>query len=81
MRSYIRLFTKLLNATEDVSVDREIYAFGDGIRRESYIEELGRKKPKLSPSSWRLLTTGLMVKTTYGSHAHATMMKKMIRST
>jgi hypothetical protein len=35
-----------LNAAEDVSVDREIDAFSDGIRRESYIEELGRKKPK-----------------------------------
>ncbi|KAK1628815.1 hypothetical protein QYE76_003130 [Lolium multiflorum] len=39
-------FTKLLNAAEDVSVDRAIDAFSDGIRRESYIEELGRKKPK-----------------------------------
>ncbi|KAK1629247.1 hypothetical protein QYE76_003562 [Lolium multiflorum] len=46
MRSYIGRFTKLLNAAEDVSVDREIDAFSDGVRRESYIEELGRKKPK-----------------------------------
>ncbi|KAK1695929.1 hypothetical protein QYE76_012626 [Lolium multiflorum] len=46
MRSYIGRFTKLLNAAEDVSVDRAIDAFSDGIRRESYIEELGRKKPK-----------------------------------
>jgi hypothetical protein len=29
-----------------VSVDRAIDAFSDGIRRESYVEELGRKKPK-----------------------------------
>ncbi|KAK1677021.1 hypothetical protein QYE76_037869 [Lolium multiflorum] len=46
MRAYIRRFTKLLNAAEDVSIDRAIDAFSDGIRRESYIEELGRKKPK-----------------------------------
>jgi hypothetical protein len=35
-----------LNAAEDVYVDRAIDAFSDGIQRESYIEELGRKKPK-----------------------------------
>jgi hypothetical protein len=46
MRAYIGRFTKLLNAAEDVSVDRAIDAFSDGIRQESYIEELGRKKPK-----------------------------------
>lgn len=46
MRTYIGRFTKLLNAAGDVSVDREIDAFSDGIRRESYIEEHGRKKPK-----------------------------------
>ncbi|KAK1669586.1 hypothetical protein QYE76_057745 [Lolium multiflorum] len=46
MRSYIGRFTKLLNTAEDVSVDRAIDAFSDGVRRESYIEELGRKKPK-----------------------------------
>ncbi|KAK1665874.1 hypothetical protein QYE76_054033 [Lolium multiflorum] len=46
MRSYIGRFTKLLNAAEDVSVDRAIDAFSDGVRRKSYIEELGRKKPK-----------------------------------
>jgi hypothetical protein len=46
MRTYIRRFTKLLNAAEDVSVDRAIDAFSDGIRRESDIVELGRKKPK-----------------------------------
>ncbi|KAK1662699.1 hypothetical protein QYE76_050858 [Lolium multiflorum] len=32
MRSYIGRFTKLLNAAEDVSVDRAIDAFSDGIR-------------------------------------------------
>ncbi|KAK1665120.1 hypothetical protein QYE76_053279 [Lolium multiflorum] len=46
MRAYIGRFTKLLNAVEDVSVNRAIDSFSDGIRRESYIEELGRKKPK-----------------------------------
>jgi hypothetical protein len=46
MRSYIGHFTKLLNTSEDVSIDRAIDAFSDGIRQESYIEELGRKKPK-----------------------------------
>ncbi|KAK1663953.1 hypothetical protein QYE76_052112 [Lolium multiflorum] len=46
MHAYIGRFTKLLNAAEEVSVDRAIDAFSDGIRRETYIEELGRKKPK-----------------------------------
>src|SRR5215218_7582578 len=46
MRSYIGRFTKLLNAAEDVSVDRAIDAFSDGVQREGYIEELGRMKPK-----------------------------------
>jgi hypothetical protein len=46
MRSYIGRFTKLLNTAEDVSVDRAIDAFSDGIRRESYVEELGHLKPK-----------------------------------
>ncbi|KAK1612723.1 hypothetical protein QYE76_036396 [Lolium multiflorum] len=34
MRSYIGRFTKLLNAVEDVSVDRAIDAFSDVIRRQ-----------------------------------------------
>jgi hypothetical protein len=46
MRVYIGHFTKLLNDADDISVDGAIDAFSDGIRRESYIEELGRKKPK-----------------------------------
>lgn len=46
MRTYIARFTKLLNAAENVSVDRAIDAFSDGIRRERYIEDLGRLKPK-----------------------------------
>jgi hypothetical protein len=46
MRSYIGHFTKLLNVAKDVSIDRAIDAFSDGIPRESYIEELGQKKPK-----------------------------------
>jgi hypothetical protein len=46
IRSYIGRFTKLLHAAEDVSVDRAIDASSDGIRWESYVEELGRVKPK-----------------------------------
>nr|XP_051190737.1 uncharacterized protein LOC127304066 [Lolium perenne] len=46
MRAYIGRSTKLLNVAEDVSIDWVIDAFSDGIRRESYIEELGRNKPK-----------------------------------
>jgi Fe-S cluster assembly ATPase SufC len=46
MRSYTGRFTKLLNAAEDFSIDREIDTFSGGIRRESYIEELGHLKPK-----------------------------------
>ncbi|KAK1628505.1 hypothetical protein QYE76_002820 [Lolium multiflorum] len=46
MRAYIGRFTKLLNAAKDVSVNIGIDTFSDGIRRETYIEELGCKKPK-----------------------------------
>ena len=46
MRAYVARFTKLLNSAVNVSVDRTIDAFSDGIRRERYIEELGRRKPK-----------------------------------
>jgi hypothetical protein len=35
MRAYIGCLTKLLNAVEDVSVDRKIDTFNDGIQRES----------------------------------------------
>ena len=46
MHTYIARFTKLLNVVVNVSVDRAIDAFSDGIRREKHIEELGRLKPK-----------------------------------
>lgn len=46
MRSYVSRFTKILNAAVNVSVDRAIDVFNDGIRRETHIEELGRRKPK-----------------------------------
>jgi hypothetical protein len=39
MRTYIGLFTKLLEVGEDVSVDRAINAFSDDIPRKSYIED------------------------------------------
>jgi hypothetical protein len=35
MRAYIGRFTKLVNAAEDVSIDRAIDAFSDGILRET----------------------------------------------
>ena len=46
MRTYIARFTKILNATINVYVDRAINAFSDSIRREKHIEELGQLKPK-----------------------------------
>ncbi|KAK1679325.1 hypothetical protein QYE76_040173 [Lolium multiflorum] len=46
MRAYAGRFTKLLSSCQRCFVDRAIDAFSDGIRRETYIEELGRKKPK-----------------------------------
>ena len=45
MRSYVSRFTKILNEAVNVSVDRAIDAFSEGIRRETHIEELGRRKP------------------------------------
>src|SRR3954464_13674145 len=46
MRSYVARFTKILNEVINVSTDRAINAFSEGIRRESHIEELGRRKPQ-----------------------------------
>src|SRR4051794_22796037 len=46
MRSYVVRFTKILNEAINVSADRAIDTFGVGIRRESHIEELGRRKPQ-----------------------------------
>ena len=46
VRSYIGRFTKLINAAEDISVDRAIDAFNDGLRREAHQEELGKLRPK-----------------------------------
>src|SRR3954467_5847472 len=46
MRSYVARFTKILNEVVSISVDRAVDAFSEGIRRESLIEELGRRKPK-----------------------------------
>src|SRR3954464_1677496 len=46
MRSYVARFTKVLNEAINVSADRAIDAFGEGIQQESHIEELGRRKPQ-----------------------------------
>src|SRR3954464_8666559 len=46
MRSYVARFTKILNEAVSISVDRAVDAFSKGIRRDSHIEELGRRKPK-----------------------------------
>ena len=46
MRAYISRFTKILNEAINVSADRAIDAFSEGIRRETHIEELGRRKPQ-----------------------------------
>src|SRR4051812_42332993 len=46
MRSYVAHFTKILNEAVSISVDRAVDAFSEGIRRETHIEELGRRKTK-----------------------------------
>src|SRR3954453_21392174 len=46
MRSYVARFTKILKEAISVSTDRAIDAFVEGIRRESHIQELGRRKPQ-----------------------------------
>src|SRR3954467_12683033 len=46
MRSYVARFTKILKEAVSISVDRAVNAFREGIRQESHIEELGRRKPK-----------------------------------
>jgi hypothetical protein len=81
MCAYIGRFTKLLNATEDVSIDRAIDAFSDGVRRESYIEELGRKKLKIITKRMEIANSWADAKTTYGNRIRAVTTKRMIRST
>jgi hypothetical protein len=46
LRSYISRWISLRNTTENISLDRAIDAFRDGLFRRDFKEELGRCKPK-----------------------------------
>jgi hypothetical protein len=81
MRSYIRRFTKLINAAEDVFVDREIDTFSDGIRRESYIEDLGRRKLKTITKLMEIANSWADGEDHVRKPPRVVMMKNMIKST
>ena len=46
MRAYIQRWNIIKNSTENVSDERAIDAFGNGLRRKDFIEELGRANLK-----------------------------------
>jgi hypothetical protein len=46
LRSYISRWISLRNTTENISPERAIDAFRDGLFRRDFKEELGRCKPK-----------------------------------
>jgi hypothetical protein len=46
LRSYISRWISLRNTTENISPERAINAFWDGLFRRDFKEELGRCKPK-----------------------------------
>jgi hypothetical protein len=46
LRSYISRWLRLCNSTENVSNEREINAFCDGLIQRDFKETLGRVKPK-----------------------------------
>jgi hypothetical protein len=46
LRSYISRWISLRNTTENISPERAIDAFRDGLFRHDFKEELGRCKPK-----------------------------------
>jgi hypothetical protein len=49
LRSYIQRWNIIENSAEDVSDEREIYAFTQGLRRADFVKEMGRIKPKIVP--------------------------------
>ena len=46
MRSYIQHWNIIKNSAENVSDERAIDAFSNGLCRKDFIEELGRANPK-----------------------------------
>jgi hypothetical protein len=46
MRSYIQRWNIIKNSAENVSDERAIDAFSNGLRCKDFIEELGRANPK-----------------------------------
>jgi hypothetical protein len=50
--SYIQRWSIIKNSAEDVSDEREIDAFTQGLRRADFVEEMGRIKPKQWQNSW-----------------------------
>ena len=46
MRSYIQRWNIIKKSVKNVSDERTIDAFSNGLRRKDFIEELGRANPK-----------------------------------
>jgi hypothetical protein len=45
LRSYIQCWSIIKNSAEDVSDERAIDAFSEGLRRSDLVEEIGRIRP------------------------------------
>jgi hypothetical protein len=46
MRSYLQRWSIIKNSAENISDERTIDAFNNGLRRTDFVEELGRVRPK-----------------------------------
>jgi hypothetical protein len=47
LRSYIQRWSIIKNSVEDVSDERAIDAFSEGLRRSDLVEEIGRTRPTI----------------------------------
>jgi hypothetical protein len=46
IRAYLQRWSIMKNSAENISDERAIDAFNNGLRRKDFVEELGRAKPK-----------------------------------
>ena len=46
MRSYLQRWSMIKNSAENISDERAIDAFNNGLRRTDFVQELGRARPK-----------------------------------
>jgi hypothetical protein len=47
LRAYIQRWSLIKNSAEDISDERAVDAFADGLHRSDLVEELGRTRPEI----------------------------------